>query len=139
MLSEYIHNNPNAPIMVIFGGNPAMRHQVVSMLAEFNKVTVYAALSEKEGLELLQKLPKVDFVLIGGRYTEEQRIRIRKFVKENLPNTFTSEPGIDYPYGDEGVKKDLIKKLNLQLTYNSSKYILRQVISHLTLFFFKQN
>ena len=111
--SEFIHKDPNAPVMVIFGGNAEMRDHVVGMLQDFNKVTVYAALSEEEGLNRLKTLSKVNFVLIGGRYNEEQRKRIRKYVQENLPVTFTSEPGIDYPYGDEGVKKELTKKLKL--------------------------
>ena len=112
--SEFIHKDPNAPVMVIFGGNPEMRDHVVVMLSEFNKLTVYATLSEEEGMQRLKTLPKVNFVLIGGRYDQEQRVRIREYVKEKLPGTFTSEPGIDYPYGDEGVKKDLTTKLNLK-------------------------
>lgn len=112
--SEFIHRDAKAPVVVIFGGNPEMRHHVVGMLQEFGKVTVYATLSEEEGMNRLKTLPTVNFVLIGGRYNEQQRVRIRKYVKENLPGTFTSEPGIDYPYGDEGVKKDLTMKLNLK-------------------------
>jgi hypothetical protein len=112
--SEFIHKDSTVPVMVIFGGNPKMRDHVVGMLEEFGKVTVYATLSEEEGISRLKTLPKVDFVLIGGKYDEQQRVRIRKYVKENLPGTFISEPGIDYPYGDEGVKKDLTTKLNLK-------------------------
>jgi hypothetical protein len=111
--SQFIHNHPDAPVMLIFGGNPNMRDHVVGMLEEFNKVTVFAALSEEEGMQRLRSLPKVHFVLIGGRYNEAQRIRIRTYVKDHLPGTFISEPGIDYPYGDEGVKNDLQKKLHL--------------------------
>lgn len=111
--SQFIHSNADAPVMVIFGGNPQMRDRVVGMLEAFNRVTVYAALGEEEGLHFLHTLPRVDVVLIGGRYTEEQRVRIRKYVKDNLPHAFTSEPGIDYPYGDEGVKHDLTVKLKL--------------------------
>jgi hypothetical protein len=111
--SQFIHKNPNAPVMVIFGGNPEMRDHVVGMLEEFNKVTVFATLSEEEGMQGLRSLPKVNLVLIGGRYNEAQRIRIRTYVKEHLPGTFISEQGIDYPYGDEGVKNDLSKKLHL--------------------------
>lgn len=111
--SQYIHKDPNAPVVVIFGGNAEMRDHVVGMLEGFNKVTVYAAVSMEEGLERLKTLPKVNFVLIGGRYDEEKRITIRKYIKENLPYAFTSEPGIDYPYGDDGVKKDLMEKLKL--------------------------
>lgn len=112
--SEFIHKDTAAPVMVIFGGNPQMRDHVVGMLEEFGKVTVHATLSEEEGMNGLKTLPKVNFVLIGGRYDEQQRVRIRKYVKENLPGTFTSEPGIDYPYGDEGVKQDLTTKLKLK-------------------------
>ncbi len=112
--SEFIHKDPNAPIMVIFGGNAEMRDHLVGMLSDFNKVTVYATLSEEEGMQRLKTLQKVNFVLIGGRYDEEQRVRIRKYVNENMPGTFTSEPGIDYPYGDEGVKNDLTVKLKLK-------------------------
>ncbi len=112
--SEFIHKDTTAPVMVIFGGNPTMRDHVVGMLEEFGKVTVYATLSEEEGMNRLKTLPRVNFVLIGGRYSEEQRIRIRKHVKEYLPGTFTSEPGIDYPYGDDGVKQDLTAKLKLK-------------------------
>ena len=111
--SEFIHPNKDAPVMVIFGGNPEMRNHVISMLADFGKVTAYGTLCEEEGIRLLSTLPKVDFILIGGRYDAAQRKRIKKFIAENLPNTFTSEPGIDYPYGDEGVLKDLSEKLNL--------------------------
>lgn len=112
--SEFLHSDPHAPVVVIFGGNPEMRHHVVSMLEEFDKVSVFATLSEEEGIEKLRTLPKVDFVLIGGRYTTAQRVRIRQFVKEHLPHAFLSEPGIDYPYGDEGVKADMISKLGLK-------------------------
>jgi uncharacterized pyridoxamine 5'-phosphate oxidase family protein len=111
--SEFIHKNPNAPVVVVFCGNPEMRDRVVGMLEEFNKVTVFATLSEEEGMKRLKILPKVNFVLIGGRYNEEQRVRIRKYLKENRPEAFTSEPGIDYPYGNEGVRNDMNKKLNL--------------------------
>jgi hypothetical protein len=112
--SEFLHKDLNAPVIVVFGGNPEMRHQVVSMFEEFNKVTVHAALAEEEGMQLLKSLPKVNLVLIGGRYDEKQRLRIREFVKQNLQGTFISEPGIDYPYGNEGVKEDITIKLNLK-------------------------
>lgn len=113
MKSEFIHSNPNAPVMVVFGGNPDMRHRVVTMLEEFNRVTVYATLSEEEGLNKLKSLPSVHFVLIGGRYSASQRERIRNFVRQNMPQVHISEPGIHYPYGDDGVKMDILQKLNL--------------------------
>jgi len=111
--TEFIHTNPSAPSGVVFGGNPEMRDHVMQFFAEFNKVTVYGALSEEEGIQLLHNLRNVDFVLIGGRYTVDQRIRIRKKTNERWPNAVTSEPGVDYMYGKEGILKDLTEKLNL--------------------------
>ena len=63
--SEFIHEDTAAPVMVIFGGNPQMRDHVVGMLEEFGKVTVYATLSEEEGMNRLKTLSTVNFVLIG--------------------------------------------------------------------------
>lgn len=111
--TQYIHPNADAPVMVVFGGNAEMRNQVVGMLEDFGRVSVFAALSEDEGLQYLKTLPRVDFVLIGGRYAEDQRIRIRKATADTWPQAFTSEPGIDYTYGDAGVIADLKRKLNL--------------------------
>ncbi len=56
--SEFIHKNPNAPVVVIFGGNTEMRDHVVGMLEDFNKVTVFATLSEEEGVQSLKTLPR---------------------------------------------------------------------------------
>ena len=42
----------------------------------------------------------MDLVLIGGRYSEEQRVRIRAHVRANLPGASLTEPGHDYPYAD---------------------------------------
>ena len=64
--SEFIHTDPNAPVMVVFGGNAEMRDRVVRMLTDFGKVTVYATLSEEDGYLKLHSLPKVNFILIGG-------------------------------------------------------------------------
>lgn len=111
--SSYIHPSPSAPVVVIFGGNPHKRHHVVTLIEALGAVTVYGTLSEEEGKNLLQFLPKVNYVLIGGRYSDEQRVRIRKFTAELWPEAYTSEPGIEYPYADEGILNDLIVKLKI--------------------------
>lgn len=111
--SEFIHTDPNAPVMVVFGGNAEMRDRVLRMFADFGKVTAYATLGEVEGLQKLRSLQKVDVVLIGGRYNTEQRLRIKHELKQIHPNALVSEPGIEYPYGDEGIKADLTTKLKL--------------------------
>jgi hypothetical protein len=113
LTSEYISNTANAPVVVLFGGNPFRRDEVVNNLKQLGDISIYGALSEEEGMEKITSLPRVDLVLIGGRYLDEQRIRIRKFVAEHLLNTKISEPGVDYPYETEAINKDIKNKLNL--------------------------
>jgi hypothetical protein len=112
LLSEIHAASPGAPVMVLFGGNPAMRHQVLSAIQALGGITAYGTLSEDEGMERLRTLPKVDLVLIGGRYTEEQRVRIRAYVREHLPGTALTEPGIEYPYEHGAVTQDIRRKLS---------------------------
>ena len=66
-------------------------------------------------MQLLKSLPKINLVLIGGRYTDEQRIRIRQYVKQHLTNVQITEPGNQYPYDNSEIIKDIRKKLNLEL------------------------
>ena len=73
LIREYIASETNAPVMVIFGGNPERMNEVVSLIRDsFKTVTAIGNFSEIEGLKKLSTLKKVDLVLIGGRYTEEQ-------------------------------------------------------------------
>lgn len=112
MLSEIISNNPNAPVMVIFGGSPIRREEVLNLIKSIAlDITAYGVLSEEEGLQLLQTLPQVSLVLIGGRYTQEQRFRIKKIIADKLPNTAITEPSWDYPYSNDNIKEDVIKKI----------------------------
>ncbi len=98
-----IHAGDNAPVMVLFGGNPSRRHEVLSLLQAIGGITAYGALSEAEGMDLLRDLPRVELVLIGGRYDESQRARIRAYVRERLPGTKMTEPGHDYPYSNDAI------------------------------------
>jgi hypothetical protein len=100
-----------APVMVLFGGNPQKRDQVLRLLDTLGGLTAHGALSEEEGMRLLATLPRVDLVLIGGRYTEEQRVRIRAYVRANLPRASLTEPGHDYPYEDGAMLADVRRKL----------------------------
>lgn len=113
LVSESISKNENAPVIVLFGGNPYRRDEVIKLVQSIGDITIYGTLSEEEGFARIKTLPNVGLVLIGGRYFEEQRIRIRKFVKEELPNAKITEPGIDYPYENEAIIKDIKSKLNL--------------------------
>jgi hypothetical protein len=113
LTSEYISNNVVAPIIVLFGGNPFRRDEVINHLKQLGDITIYGTLSEEEGMKKITTLPKVDLVIIGGRYSAEQRIRIRKFVAAHVPQTKMSEPGVDYPYETEAINNDIRLKLNL--------------------------
>ncbi len=111
--SESISKNENAPVIVLFGGNPYRRDEVIKLVQSIGDITIYGTLNEEEGFEKIKSLASVSLVLIGGRYIEEQRIRIRKFVKEELPNAKITEPGIDFPYENEAIIKNIKSKLNL--------------------------
>jgi hypothetical protein len=111
LLSEIISKNPDAPVVVLFGGNPMRRDEVIQSLKTIGDITIYGTLSEEEGMEKIKTLPKVDLVLIGGRYTDEQRIRIRKYVSQQMPNTKLTEPGYDYPYENVAIMKNVMEKL----------------------------
>lgn len=115
LLKEYISPVSNAPVIVLFGGSPDRMNEVVSMIRDsLETVTAIGNFSEEEGLNKLGKLKKVDLVLIGGRYSEEQRIRIKKFLKEHFPGVATTEPGHQYPYDNTEILNDIRDKLNLQ-------------------------
>ena len=114
LIREYIASETNAPVMVLFGGNPERMNEVVSMLRDRLKtVTAIGNFSEEEGLNKLSKLEKVDLVLIGGRYSEEQRIRIRTYLKEHFPGVATTEPGYQYPYDNAEIMADIKSKLRI--------------------------
>lgn len=117
--SEYISDNLNAPVVVLFGGSPFRRDEVMNHLKQLGDISIYGTLSEEEGIEKITTLPKVDLVMIGGRYSDEQRIRIRKFVSVHLPQAKVSEPGVEYPYENQAINKDIRLKLNLYLSGNT--------------------
>lgn len=101
MVSEMVSKNPNAKVLVMFGGNPLKRAEVIQELSSIGDISIYGTLSEEEGYAKIKSLPKVDLVLIGGRYEDAQRLRIRQFMKEHLPQVPLTEPGIDYAYKNE--------------------------------------
>lgn len=109
--SEFIHPDPKAPVVVIFGGSPHMRDGVIRIFEQWVKVTAYGTLSEEEGLQKLRELEKVDLVLIGGRYSADQRVRIKEAAKRLFPTISTTEPGVDYPYDHVLMLADIDQKL----------------------------
>jgi hypothetical protein len=111
-IREYIAPQENAPVMVLFGGNPNRMNEVVTMIRDSLKtITAIGTFSEEEGLQKLSTLKKVDLVLIGGRYSKEQRIRIRNYVKEHFLGVSITEPGHQYPYDNVEILKDIKLKL----------------------------
>jgi hypothetical protein len=110
-LLSMIEGPPGAPVLVLFGGSPHRRHEVLQALARAGGMQAHGALSEAEGMDLLARLPRVDVVLIGGRYTEDERVRIRAHVRAHLPNAAITEPGHDYPYDTDLMIADVKAKL----------------------------
>lgn len=100
LLEQYLSPHPQAKVLVLFGGNPLRRDQVIRHLKVIPGLSIIGTLSEAEGLQTLQQLPRVDVVLIGGRYEDDQRQRIRDYVREHLPHVKVTEPGVDYPYDE---------------------------------------
>lgn len=95
----------NAPVMVMFGGNAHRRDEVLRALATLGDFGAYGALSEDEGYALLQQhKDRVKLVLIGGRYSAEERVRIKAWCRERFPHMAFTEPGVDYAYVNELTK-----------------------------------
>jgi len=111
--SEHIDKDPNAPVIILFGGSPYRRDEVISLIESIGGISIYGTLNLEEGMRKIKSLEKVDIVLIGGRYTDDQRVVIKEYVKNNSPKTKITQPGIDYPYANESIKKD--KKIKLGL------------------------
>jgi hypothetical protein len=101
LLTGRVLESGDAKKIVIFGGNPHRRHEIVSLLLPIENLSIFATLSEVEGMEKIKELGKIDIVLIGGRYTELERERIRKFMAEHMPNVAITEPGYQYPYSND--------------------------------------
>lgn len=77
----------NAPVMVLFGGNPHRRDEVLRHLSTLGDLGAYGALSEEEVYTLLeQHKDRVKLVLIGGRYSAEERVRIKAWCRERFPH-----------------------------------------------------
>ena len=113
LVREVVDSNPNAPVMVIFGGNPYRMNEVISLIKHVGGITAYGAFSTTEGLELLQKTPQAKLALIGGRYNNTEREQIRHFVATRMQGTKVTEPGYDYPYENTHILNDIKHKLGL--------------------------
>ncbi|NBA85971.1 hypothetical protein GVN16_09380 [Emticicia sp. CRIBPO] len=113
LLTEIIATSENAPVIVLFGSTQLRREQLLNLIKPLGDITVYGTLSEDEGIRKVQTLPKVDLILIGGRYTEGQRVRIHKYLAATKPDIKVTEPGWDYPYKNDDIINDIKTKLAL--------------------------
>ncbi len=113
LVKEIISEDNNSKVILIFGSNPYLRDQVVRSLSTLGNCSVYGTLSEEEGMIKINGLPEIDLVLIGRAYSQEQRLRIKAFVKYNLPNTKVAEPGIDFSVENYGVEENVKHLLGL--------------------------
>lgn len=113
-LKAEIIGTEKAPVVVLFGGSPYRRDEVVRDLSQIGDITIYGTLGEEEGFAKIEELDrKVDLILIGGRYDDEQRKRIAAFVKADMPNTKLTQPGIDYPYEVVTIRENVRKLVGL--------------------------
>lgn len=110
--SEFIAQ-ADAPVVILFGGSTHRREEVIELIKSIGGITVYGTLSFEEGMNAIKNSPNVNLVLIGGRYTHEQRTLIKQYVRDHLPLTAITEPGFEYPYSNELIKQDIRKKLGL--------------------------
>ncbi len=110
--TEYISTEANTKTVLMFGGHAERRQEMISLLKPLTHLSVYGTLSEAEGIEKIQSLTQLDVVLIGGRYTEEERMRIRSFVHTNYPDVKITEPGYHYPYSNEAIFTNIQKLIN---------------------------
>ena len=113
LIDKVVSENPDAPVIVLFGGDEVRRHEVISHISQIGDLTVYGTLSKKDGIQKIAELLKVDVVLIGGRYTKQQREAIRTQLNELQVNVKISEPGYRYEYSNAAIKKDISDKLNV--------------------------
>lgn len=114
LIDHIAPRSATAPVMVLFGGNPHRRDEVLRALATLGDLGAYGALSEEEGYALLeQHADRVKLVLIGGRYTAEQRVRIKAWCRERFPSIAFTEPGVDYAYDHEQTKAAVKRILGL--------------------------
>lgn len=112
--SEKISENKDAKNLVVFGGNEMRRHEIINLLSSIDALTIYGTLSEEEGKGKIIELPKVDIVLIGGRYTVAQRNSIKQFILQLPYQVIITEPGVDYPYSNEAIFNHIEKIVNYE-------------------------
>ena len=113
LIDKVVSENPDAPVIVLFGGDEVRRHEVIKHISQIGDLSVYGTLNEKEGMQKIAELPKVDVVLIGGRYSQQQRESIKAQLNELQLKVKISEPGHSYEYSNSAIKKDIAQKLKI--------------------------
>jgi hypothetical protein len=115
LLDHIAPQSATAPVMVIFGGNPHRRDEVLRDLATLGDFGAYAALSQSEGMELmLEHRSRLRLVLIGGAYSVEERQRIKAWAHEQGIDVPFTEPGVSYPYDNARIRAEVRRLLGLK-------------------------
>ena len=113
-LTSEVIGSPYSPVVILSGGNPRRRAEIINLLSSLGDITVYGTLNEEEGIAKIKSLnKKVDLVVIGGGYTDDERIRIRDWISKNKPGVQITQPGFDYPYSNHHILKAVKEKVGL--------------------------
>ncbi len=118
ILIEQITGTKDAPTVLLFGGSPLRRLEILKLITTLGNISIIGTLSEEEGIETLKDTQKIDLVLIGGAYTQEQRIRIKSFLADHDRYIKITEPGVEYTYSNQNIKEAIIDKLKLKMNIN---------------------
>ncbi len=118
ILIEQITGTKDAPTVLLFGGSPLRRLEIIKLITTLGNISIIGTLSEEEGIETLRKIQKIDLVLIGGAYSEEQRIRIKDFIADHDKHIKITEPGVEYVYSNQNIADAIVDKLKLKMNIN---------------------
>lgn len=105
---------PQRPIVrdvVILGRSQGRMNQVRRLLADIEHVRLHSTFSEREALEVIDTVPNLGVVLLGGATSNATRRRIRAHLAQHHPGVTTSEPGRQYRYSDANILNDVRTKI----------------------------
>lgn len=113
LLSEFKSPVKNAPTVVLLGKTAGRMDEVVRLIRDIGGVSVVGTFTEDEAMHHIRSAPNVRLVGLGGAVDDGIRQRIRAYLKKHLPDVPTTEPGVQYPYSDNNIRRDVKRKLSL--------------------------
>jgi hypothetical protein len=94
--------------IVLFGESPDKSIEMISVIHSIDKnIEIHDALNEEQGWKLLKSISDIDIVLIGSNYNLSERERIFDYVEAFMPYTLVTQPGYDYPYSYDLIKREI--------------------------------